>query len=159
MKHRNDFPYQLERHDWNIATNLRWKYKVKVMDGAKGQGLVDPASYQFISDHASIPEIWPDIQGSLEHHVQSHEVKQSEQKFKFGNFKTTQHATHLLKLVDIICEWMTWMDPASIVEDTELTPFCPQTVRRTDEVKPIYPTTPPYPPPPQPLQLGWRWGV
>ena len=28
-----------------------------------------------------------------------------------------------------------WMDPMSIVEDTERTPFCPQ----TDKVKPVYP--------------------
>ena len=32
------------------------------------------------------------------------------------------------------------MDPASIVEDTEQTRFCPQTDRRTaDKVKPVYP--------------------
>ena len=41
------------------------------------------------------------------------------------------------------------MDPASIVEETERTQFCPQTDGqtngRTDDVKPVYP----------PFQLGW----
>ena len=40
------------------------------------------------------------------------------------------HATHLLKLLDKMCKYE--MDPMSIVEDTERTRFCPQTVRRTD---------------------------
>ena len=31
------------------------------------------------------------------------------------------------------------MDPASILKDTEQTPFCPQTDRLTDMVKPVYP--------------------
>ena len=31
------------------------------------------------------------------------------------------------------------MDPTSIVEDTELTWFCPQTDRQMDKVKPVYP--------------------
>ena len=41
-----------------------------------------------------------------------------------------QHVSHVLKLVDMMCKYE--MDPASIVEDTELTRFCPQTDRRTD---------------------------
>ena len=31
------------------------------------------------------------------------------------------------------------MDPVSIVEDTERTPFCPQMDGQTDDVKPVYP--------------------
>ena len=31
------------------------------------------------------------------------------------------------------------MDPASIVEDTEQTPFCPQRDGQTDKLKPVYP--------------------
>ena len=50
-----------------------------------------------------------------------------------------------MKLVDKMCEYE--MDPISIVEVTERTPFCPQTDwqmdrrtdRRTDDVKPVYP--------------------
>ena len=38
--------------------------------------------------------------------------------------------THLLKLLDKMCKYE--MDPASIVEDTEWTQFCPQTDRGTD---------------------------
>ena len=46
------------------------------------------------------------------------------------------------------------MDPASIVEDTEWTPFCPQTDgqtdgrmdRQMDKVKPVYP-------------LNWAGGI
>ena len=48
----------------------------------------------------------------------------------FKIFQETQHATHLLKLVDKMCKYE--MDPTSIVEDTERTRFCPQTDRRTD---------------------------
>ena len=40
------------------------------------------------------------------------------------------------------------MDPASIVEDTEWTPFCPQTDGQMDKVKPVYP-----------LQLRWAGGI
>ena len=40
----------------------------------------------------------------------------------FFIFEKTLHATHLLKLFDKICK--DEMDPASIVEDTEGTPFC-----------------------------------
>ena len=47
--------------------------------------------------------------------------------FYFG--KKFIHATHFLKLFDKICKYK--MDPASIVEDTEETPFCPQMHRRT----------------------------
>ena len=54
--------------------------------------------------------------------------------------KQTLHKTHLLKLLDKMCKYE--MDPASIVEDTERTWFCPQTDRRADrqmdKVKPIY---------------------
>ena len=48
---------------------------------------------------------------------------------KFNFFKQTSHATYILKLLDNMCKYE--MDPASIVEDTELTRFCPQTDRRT----------------------------
>ena len=53
----------------------------------------------------------------------------------------SQHATHLQKLVDKM--WKYEMDPASIVNNTEQTQFCPQTNRWTDgwtyKVKPVYP--------------------
>ena len=39
-------------------------------------------------------------------------------------------ATHPLKLLDMMCKYE--MDPASIVEDTEQTRFCPQMDGRTD---------------------------
>ena len=42
------------------------------------------------------------------------------QNFKFLNFE---------KLLDTMCKYE--MDPASIIEDTELTQFCPQTDKRT----------------------------
>ena len=46
-----------------------------------------------------------------------------------------------MKLVDKMCKYE--MDPASIVEVTERTRFCPQmdgrTDRRRDDVKPVYP--------------------
>ena len=44
--------------------------------------------------------------------------------------------TNLLKLLTKVYEYE--MDPASIVEDTERTRFCPRSDGRTD-VKPIYP--------------------
>ena len=50
--------------------------------------------------------------------------------WKFLNFETTLHATHLLKLLNKMCKYK--MDPASILEVTEQTP-------QTDDVKPIYP--------------------
>ena len=68
-------------------------------------------------------------------------------KFIFFKFwrKKALHATHRLKLLDKMCKYE--MDPASIVEYTERTRFCPQTDRRTDgrtdrrtdKVKPVYP--------------------
>ena len=49
--------------------------------------------------------------------------------------------THHLKLLDKMCKYE--RDPASIVEDTEWTRFCPQAVwqtdGQTDKVKPLYP--------------------
>ena len=61
------------------------------------------------------------------------------QSYKFKEFvktlnflilkKKTLHATHLLKLLDKECK--NEMDPASIVEDTERTRFCPQMDRQT----------------------------
>ena len=49
---------------------------------------------------------------------------------KFQILKQTLHATHLLKLLDKMCNYE--MDPTSIVEDAERTRFCPQMDRRTD---------------------------
>ena len=48
----------------------------------------------------------------------------------FRIFHKTQHATHLLKLVDKMYKYE--MDLPGIVEDTERTRFCPQTDRGTD---------------------------
>ena len=49
----------------------------------------------------------------------------------------TWHPTQLLKLLVKMCEYE--MDPASIVDDTGQTRFCPQMDRQTDKVKPVYP--------------------
>ena len=48
----------------------------------------------------------------------------------FRIFHKTQHATHLLKLVDKMYQYE--MDLPGIVEDTERTRFCPQTDRGMD---------------------------
>ena len=48
---------------------------------------------------------------------------------KFLILKQTLHGTHLLKLLDKMCKYE--MDPTNIVEDIELTGFCPQTDRWT----------------------------
>ena len=45
-------------------------------------------------------------------------------KFFFLILKKPLHVTHLLKLLDKMCNYE--MDPASIVEDTEQRWFCPQ---------------------------------
>ena len=45
----------------------------------------------------------------------------------------------LLNLLDKMYKYE--MDPASTVEDTEQTQFCPQMDGRTDKVKPVYPST------------------
>ena len=61
--------------------------------------------------------------------------------FQFFNVKKTLHATHLLNLLDKMCKYE--INLTSIVEDTERTPLCPKTNRRTDgrtdKVKPVYP--------------------
>ena len=74
--------------------------------------------------------------------------KWKEDKVKVTNLKNspkfqTLHVTHLLKLLDKMCKYE--MDPTSIVEDTEQTPFCPQ----TDKVKPVYP----------PFTFVEAWGI
>ena len=55
------------------------------------------------------------------------------------------HGTHLLELLDMMYKHE--IDPASIVEDTEQTPFCPQRDGQTDKLKPVYP-----------FQLRWNGG-
>ena len=67
---------------------------------------------------------------------------QSYKSKKFAKIlKRALHETHLLKLLDKMCKYE--MDLMSIVEDTEWTPFCPQTDRwtegQTDKVIPVYP--------------------
>ena len=52
------------------------------------------------------------------------------QSSNFLILKWALHATHLLKLLDKMCNYE--MDPMSIIEDTERTWFCPQTDRQTD---------------------------
>ena len=54
--------------------------------------------------------------------------------FNFAKQKTL-YATQLLKLLDKMRKYK--MDPASIVEDTVQTRFCPQ----ADKVKPVYLTS------------------
>ena len=49
------------------------------------------------------------------------------------------HWTRLLGLLDVMYKYE--MDPASILKDTEQTPFCPQTDRLTD-MQTEYSTTP-----------------
>ena len=78
---------------------------------------------------------------------------QNKTKSHFWILKNTLHATHL-KFPDKMCKYK--MDPASIVEDTERTRFCPQTDRQTDrqtegqtdKVKLAYP-----------LQIRWAGGM
>ena len=75
----------------------------------------DNPYYRFISD----PK-WKQDKSKLQ-------IKKNCQKFKFWNFAKTLHVTYLLKLLkllDEMCKYAT--DPASIVEDTERTLFCPQ---------------------------------
>ena len=63
----------------------------------------------------------------------------------FFNFDKNFTPTHLLKLLDNMCKYE--MDLVSIVENTELTRFCPKADSwpagwmdsRTDKVKPVYP--------------------
>ena len=50
----------------------------------------------------------------------------------FGIFQKSQRATRLLWLTDKMCEYI--INPASIVQDTERTPFHQQ----TDGVNPLY---------------------
>ena len=57
---------------------------------------------------------------------QSYRFKEIAKKSNF-EIKKNQPVTHL-KLVDKMCKYE--MDLASIVEDTEWTPFCPQMDRR-----------------------------
>ena len=74
-------------------------------------------------------------------HIESQVKPRQSQSYKFEklakNFEILQkssHATHLLKLLNKLCKYE--MDPASIVDVTERTRFCPQTDgqmdRRTD---------------------------
>ena len=76
-------------------------------------------------------------------HIGSQVKIRQSQSYKFKEFakisncwilKQSFHATYLLKLLHKMCKYE--MDPTSIVEDTERTPFCPQ----TDKVKPAYPS-------------------
>ena len=66
---------------------------------------------------------------SKEDKVKVTNLKNSPKFLNFWILKRALHATHLLKLLDKMCKYE--MDPMSIVEDTELTRFCPQTDRRT----------------------------
>ena len=50
---------------------------------------------------------------------ESCKFKEFDKILNFIIFHMTQHATHLLKLVDMMCKYK--MDLASIVEDTEQT--------------------------------------
>ena len=65
----------------------------------------------------------------ITHTIESYWIpSQKKTKSKLQIEKRTLHATHLLKLLDKMCNYE--IDP-SIVEDTERTRFCPQTDRRT----------------------------
>ena len=63
------------------------------------------------------------------------QIQRISHKFKFLNVIKTLLATHFLKVLDNTYKYK--MDLASIVEDTEQMPSCPQTDRRTG-VKPVY---------------------
>ena len=76
---------------------------------------------------------------------QSYKFKKIAKISNFWILKRALHATHLLKLLDKMCEYE--MDPMSILEDTEWTRFCPQTDRRTR----WYQYTP--------FQLRWSGGI
>ena len=60
---------------------------------------------------------------------QSHKCKEFAKTLNFWILKKALHETHFLKLLDKVCKY--WMDPASIMEDTERTRICLQTGRRT----------------------------
>ena len=67
----------------------------------------------------------------ITHSIESYWIpSQKKTKSIFLILKQTLHATHLLKLLEKMCKYE--LDPTSIVEDTERTPFCPQTDRGTD---------------------------
>ena len=85
-----------------------------------------------MSIRPSIPEIWPDIQKRPEYDVLSHEVKKKLVKIKILELKK-QKIKHLLMLFDKICKYE--MDLASVVEDTKLIQFCPQTDRQCETSK------------------------
>ena len=68
-------------------------------------------------------------QNNTKSKLQFYEIQFANTSFFIFLKKKTLHATHFLKLFDKICKYE--MDPASIVEDTEGTPFCPQMDRRT----------------------------
>ena len=74
-------------------------------------------------------------------------------KLLFRILKKSLHTTHLLKLLDKMCKYE--MDPASSVEDSERTRFCPQMDRwtdgRTDGPTRWNQSTP--------LQLHWAGGI
>ena len=60
----------------------------------------------------------------------SQDVKVMNQKHS-AKIKYLQHASHHVNLASKVCKYE--MDPASIVGETDLTPFCPQ----TDKVEPV----------------------
>ena len=76
----------------------------------------------------------------ITHTIDSYWIpSQTKQSYKFQEFAKTSnvwiltkslHVTHLLQLLDKMCKCE--MDPASIVEDTDRTWFCPQTDEQTD---------------------------
>ena len=71
--------------------------------------------------------------------TQSYNFKEISENSNLMMVQKSQQATHHLKLVDKM--WKYEMDPASIVNNTEQTQFCPQTNRWTDgrtyKVKPV----------------------
>ena len=88
-----------------------------------------PAFWGYALPPHDYPCYWPVDIGS-----QKKVKTRQSQNYKFKKiefeFDKTLHAAHLLKLLDEMCKYE--MDPASIVEYTERTPFCPQMDRQTD---------------------------
>ena len=79
---------------------------------------------------------------------QSYKFKKFAKKSNLEILQDTLHATHILNLLGKMCKYE--IDPASIVEDTEWTPFCPQMDGPTDRRS----WTPPPPPPFSFIEMG-----
>ena len=91
-----------------------------------------PAFWGYPLSPHDYPYYWPVHIGSQvkTRHSQSYKFKEFAKTSNLLTFIKTLHWTHLLKLLDKMCKYE--LDPASILEDTERTRFCPQMDRRRE---------------------------